>query len=80
MGHFRNQEESLENCAMVGSWTGSQKGEAKVSYSEHLARLPMVLICSPVLHIFVCGAVLNLVHYRQGQGLICLDFNKLGQG
>lgn len=65
---------------MVGIWIGSQKGEAKVSYSEHLARLPVVLVCSLVLHILVCGAVLNLVHYRQEQDLTCLDFNKLGQG
>lgn len=31
-------DRSVENCAMVGSWTGSQKSEAEASSSELLAR------------------------------------------
>lgn len=43
---------SPENCVMVGRWTGPQKDEAVVSYSEHLARLPMASVSSLALHIF----------------------------
>lgn len=47
---------------MVGSWPGPQKDEAVVSYSEHLARLPVALVSSLALHIFICGAVLHLMN------------------